>query len=221
MPDNLVRSVIKDSKGQIWVGSFGSGIFLYSSNWKQLKEFNTFRGFPSNTINQLFEDSQGKIWAATGEGLVQITNQSPWKYKIFQRYEGLSNTFIWAITEDENKNIWFSTNQGISCLSKDRQNIYNYDYRDNIPMASFMGRSVCNKKSHTLYFGSTNGLCYFTPSQILDKKQSPKAVIGKITIYEPLTSENSNETEIPLINRESIQLKFLQNNFNISFHIQD
>lgn len=221
MPDNLVRSVIKDSKGQIWVGSFGSGIFLYSPNWKQLKEFNTFRGFPSNTINQLFEDSTGNIWAATGEGLVQFENQSPWKYKIFQRNEGLTNTFIWAITEDDDKNIWFSTNQGISCLSKDRQDIYNYDYRDNIPMASFMGRSVCKDKNHTLYFGSTNGLCYFTPSQILDKKQSPKAVIGKITIYEPLTSENSNETEIPLINRESIRLKFLQNNFNISFHIQD
>lgn len=46
--DNLVRSVIKDKKDQIWVGSFGGGVALYSSNWKLLKEFNTYQGFPSN-----------------------------------------------------------------------------------------------------------------------------------------------------------------------------
>lgn len=220
-PDNLVRSVMKDKKGQIWVGSFGRGIFLYASNGKRLKEFNTYLNFPSNTINQIFEDSKGCIWAATGEGLVQIENSSPWKYKVYQRNEGLANTFIWAIEEDENQNIWFSTNQGISCFVRNEENIYNYDFRDNIPMASFTGRSVCKGKNGVMYFGSTNGLCYFTPSYILEKRQAPKAIIGKITVFEPLVSENSNETEISLINKESVRLKHLQNNFNISFSIQD
>ena len=182
--DNLVRSVIKDKKGQIWVGSFGGGVALYSSNWKLLKEFNTYLNFPSNTINQIFEDSKGCIWAATGEGLVQIENSSPWKYKVYQRNEGLANTFIWAIEEDENQNIWFSTNQGISCFVRNEGNIYNYDFRDNIPMASFTGRSVCKDKNGVMYFGSTNGLCYFTPSYILEKRQAPKAIIGKITVAE-------------------------------------
>lgn len=221
VPDNLVRTVIKDKKGQIWIGSFGGGIFLYSSKWELLKEFNTYQNFPSNTINQIFEDSKGYIWAATGEGLVQFDNKSPWEYKVYQRNEGLANTFIWAIEEDENQNIWFSTNQGISCFVRNERNIYNYDFRDNIPMASFTGRSVCKDKNGTMYFGSTNGLCYFTPSNILEKRQSPKATIGKITIFEPLVSENSNETEISLINKESVQLKYLQNSFNISFNIQD
>lgn len=220
-PDNLVRSVMKDKKGQIRVGSFGRGIFLYASNGKRLKEFNTYLNFPSNTINQIFEDSKGCIWAATGEGLVQIENSSPWKYKVYQRNEGLANTFIWAIEEDENQNIWFSTNQGISCFVRNEGNIYNYDFRDNIPMASFTGRSVCKDKNGVMYFGSTNGLCYFTPSYILEKRQAPKAIIGKITVFEPLVSENSNETEISLINKKSVQLKHLQNNFNISFSIQD
>ena len=42
--------------------SFGRGIFLYASNGKRLKEFNTYLNFPSNTINQIFEDSKGCIW---------------------------------------------------------------------------------------------------------------------------------------------------------------
>lgn len=55
VPDNLVRTVIKDRKGHIWIGSFGGGIFLYSSNGQRLKEFNTYLGFPSNTINHLLK----------------------------------------------------------------------------------------------------------------------------------------------------------------------
>ena len=74
-------------------------------------------------------------------------------------------------------------------------------------MASFTGRSVCKDKNGTMYFGSTNGLCYFTPSKHFGKTTGPKAIIGKITVFEPLVSENSNETEISLINKESVTVK--------------
>lgn len=83
---------------------------------------------------------------ATGEGLVNL-KINPWKYKVYQRNEGLANTFIWAIEEDENQNIWFSTNQGISCFVRSEESIYNYDFRDNIPMASFTGRSACKDQN--------------------------------------------------------------------------
>lgn len=221
VPDNLVRTVIKDKKGQLWIGSFGGGIFLCTPQGKRLKEFNTFLHFPSNTINQLFEDSSGRIWAATGEGLIQFENIPPWKYKVYQRNEGLANSYIWAITEDKSGNIWFSTNKGISCLTKDKRNIYNYNYKDNIPIASFTGGSVCKDAKDRIFFGSTDGVCNFQPNRILEKRLSPKAIIGKITIFEPLTVENNHETVVSLINANQIKLKYAQNNFNISFNISN
>ena len=151
VPDNLVRTVIKDKKGQIWVGSFGGGIFLYSTKWEVLKRIQYLPKLPLNTINQIFEDSKGYIWAATGEGLVQFNNKSPWEYKVYQRNEGLANTFIWAIEEDEKQNIWFSTNQGISCFVRNEENIYNYDFRDNIPMAKALLEEVLVKIKMELY----------------------------------------------------------------------
>lgn len=56
-----------------------------------------------------------------------------------------------------------------------------------------------------------------------EKKINPgeKIVLSAESEVEPLIAENSNETEIPLINKESVRLKHLQNNFNISFNIQD
>lgn len=221
VPDNLVRTVIKDKKGQIWIGSFGGGIFVYTSQGKLLKQFNTYLHFPSNTINQLFEDSSGKIWAATGEGLIQLESKSPWHYKAYQRKEGLANSYIWAITEDKAGNIWFSTNKGISCLTKEKGNVYNYNNKDNIPIASFTGGSVCQDSKGRIFFGSTDGVCNFQPGYVLEKRLSPKAIIGKMTIFEPLTSENNHETVVSLINTDQIKLKNFQNNFTISFNISN
>ena len=220
-PDNLIRTVIKDRKGNIWAGSYGGGIFIFSPNGELQETFSTYNGFPSNTINQIYEDHKGCIWAATGEGIVRFYNDSKHEYKVFQKNDGLANTFIWAITEDENKNVWFSTNSGISCITNGKESVNNYDYRDNIPVAGFTGRSVCHDSDNIIYFGSTKGLCYFAPDYVLENKKTPKIVFGKITILGPLTTDSNNDAEILITNSNSIKLKYSQNNFNISFSIQD
>ena len=220
-PDNLIRTVIKDSKKRIWAGSYGGGIFIFSSDGSLLKTFNTYYGFPSNTINQIFEDSQGNIWAGSGEGIVKFEHGAIDKYKVYQKNDGLENTFIWAIIEDDNKNIWFSTNKGISCLRHDTESFNNYNYRENVPIAGFTGRSVCKNRNDIIYFGSTKGLCYFNPKNVLEKKEAPQTTFGKVTILGPLTDGDKNDKEIQVINNEGIKLKYLENSFNVSFSIQD
>lgn len=220
-PDNLIRTVIKDSKEQIWAGSYGGGIFIFSSDGSLLKTFDTYYGFPSNTINQIFEDSQGNIWAGSGEGIVKFEHGAIDKYKVYQKNDGLENTFIWAIIEDDNKNIWFSTNKGISCLRHDTESFNNYNYRENVPIAGFTGRSVCKNRNDVIYFGSTKGLCYFNPKNVLEKKEAPQTTFGKVTILGPLTDGDKNDKEIQVINNEEIKLKYLENSFNVSFSIQD
>ena len=166
IPENLVRDVIKDTQGRIWVGTFGGGLFLYSQDLKLIHTFDTYAGFPSNTVNDIYEDTRHNVWIATGDGLVCFPPKSL-DYQEYQRTEGLDNTHIRAITEDHAGNIWFSTNKGISCFKQEEKQFYNYNHKDNIPLASFTTGSVCKDNKGNLYFGSTNGLCYFAPEQVL------------------------------------------------------
>ena len=48
--NNLVRCVMKDSRGRLWVGSFGSGLGMGDSGLQDVKLFNTKNQFPSNTF---------------------------------------------------------------------------------------------------------------------------------------------------------------------------
>lgn len=220
IPENLVRDVIKDTQGRIWVGTFGGGLFLYSHNLELIRTFDTYAGFPSNTVNDIYEDTRHNVWIATGDGLVCFPPNNL-DYQKYQRTEGLDNTHIRAIIEDHAGNIWFSTNKGISCFKQEEKQFYNYNHKDNIPLASFTTGSVCKDNKGNLYFGSTNGLCYFAPEQVLSPKEAPKAFFMKITVLTPFPLAESNGQTYPLANCDHIELEHKQNSFKIAFSVPD
>lgn len=114
----LVRSVVRDDKGQFYVATFGAGLFVLDpAGDKILVHCNTENGFPSNTVNQVMMDRGGTVWAATGEGLVRLgSDLSHGDYKILGYGNGLNNVHIRSIVEDQQGNLWVGTNKGISCM---------------------------------------------------------------------------------------------------------
>jgi signal transduction histidine kinase/ligand-binding sensor domain-containing protein/DNA-binding response OmpR family regulator len=221
LTNNLVRSVLKDSQGRIWVGTFGGGIGVYNAGFKFIRMFNTDSCFPSNTINQVYEDSEKRVWVATGEGLVCFPSSKGWKYQLYGWNSGLNNVHTRAITEDKHGNIWISTNKGISCLMKGQELFSNYDHHDNVPMGSFASGCVTAQRDGTLYFGSNNGICYFNPEQVLTKRNAPPVIITGMKIFGSLNNSEASETEVTLTSEKKIKLNYTQNNFSITFNVQN
>ena len=219
--NNLVRCISKDNLNRLWIGTFGGGLGVFDEHFQCVKLFNVTSLFPSNTINTVYMDSQNRMWIGTGEGLVCFPSSQSWDYKVYRSEEGLSNVHIRAITEDNHGNIWVSTNKGISCLLKDKEVFYNYDHWDNVPMGNFMSGSVAEAKDGTLYFGSINGLCRFNPDQVLEKRESPAAIIREMRIFGPLRDTDSNEKVMALEGQSEVRLSYMQNNFSVTFNIQN
>lgn len=219
--NNLVRSLIKDSRGRLWIGSFGSGLGVSDDNLQSFRMFTADSIFPSNTINAIYEDSRQNVWVGTGEGLVCFSLSSDWNYKVYRREEGLTNTHIRAIMEDGNGNIWVSTNKGISCLLRDKEVFYNYEHWDNVPMGNFMSGSVARDQTGEIYFGSINGLCHFDPTFVLEKREAPAAVITEMRIFGPLSNTGTNEKVVDINGQSKVELSYMQNSFNITFNIHN
>lgn len=219
--NNLVRCISKDNLNRLWIGTFGGGLGVFDEHFQCVKLFNVTSLFPSNAINTVYMDSQNRMWIGTGEGLVCFPSSQSWDYKVYRSEEGLSNVHIRAITEDNHGNIWVSTNKGISCLLKDKEVFYNYDHWDNVPMGNFMSGSVAEAKDGTLYFGSINGLCRFNPDQVLEKRESPAAIITEMRIFGPLRDTDSNEKVMALEGQSEVRLSYMQNNFSVTFNIQN
>lgn len=219
--NNLVRCIQKDANGRLWIGTFGGGLNVYDSDFRLIVHFDVTSRFPSNTVNAIYMDKQKRLWVGTGEGLVCFSSAASWDYKVYRCEDGLANSHIRAIIEDNYGNIWASTNRGISCLLKDKGKFYNYDHWDNVPMGNFMSGSVTADKEGILYFGSINGLCRFNPEMVLEKRAAPAPIITEMRIFAPLQGMDSNERAIALNGSSEIHLNYLQNNFSVTFNIQN
>ena len=62
-----VRSILEDSKGNIWFGSYSEGVCLLRNG--KLQYFTTQNGLSDNQVRNIYEDKNGIIWFECGIGL--------------------------------------------------------------------------------------------------------------------------------------------------------
>ncbi|MDR0422926.1 MAG: response regulator [Proteiniphilum sp.] len=223
LPENFVRSIARDDKGRMWIGTFGKGLAVYTPDMKPVYDFSEYNGFCSNAINHIHRDSRGQMWIGTGEGLVCFTDMDSMKYRVCRRGDGLSNAFIRAITEDSKGNIWFSTNTGVSCLLRESGRFYNYSSPDQTtPMGSFTNSAVAKAQNGTVYFGSNNGVWLFDPVEVLKIKEASPVKITELKVFE-VKSSADNMFNYTLFDKKdkNIKLTHKQNTVNFRFSIQD
>jgi ligand-binding sensor domain-containing protein len=109
-PNSIVRTVMKDIKGNIWMASW-DGIFRYDG-----KSFTNITGrVSSGRFFSILEDSKGNFWFGTiGEGVYYYDGKS---FKNFTIADGLINNEVVSIYEDKTGNIWFGCSGGASCYN--------------------------------------------------------------------------------------------------------
>lgn len=221
LPDIMVHGILRDKNGKLWIGTFGKGVVVFDEHNKKIHNFTTDSGFASNAVNYMMEDSRKRILVATRDGIIIFKDVSqPEKFVSFGAAEGLENTQVRAIQEDHDGKIWISTNGGISRLNEKANKFYNYNHHDGVPMGDFMDGSTCITPEGTLFFGSQNGACYFNPRELSSPRDVSPVTITKFFVYNKLTESRDTEFPIP-ISRETVELPYHQNTFNISFNVLD
>ncbi|WP_184494319.1 ligand-binding sensor domain-containing protein [Algoriphagus iocasae] len=60
-------SILEDSKGNIWLGSIGSGVYFYDG--VNFQNFTTEDGLVNNEVTSIYEDKSGNIWFGVNGGL--------------------------------------------------------------------------------------------------------------------------------------------------------
>ena len=66
-----VRTILQDSRGNIWLGSNDEGLQKISPDGNKL--YTLEDGLPNSSIRALAEDSQGNIWVGTAGGVIYLT----------------------------------------------------------------------------------------------------------------------------------------------------
>lgn len=228
LDNNRISHVKEDAFGNIWLATY-AGINLYdATNDRFLNQSSLLRdNFSSVIINDLHL-SRNKIYLGTPTGL-GILNYKEGKLALedfYDRNNGLMNDFICAIEEDQKGTIWLSSTTSITKYQADLKNFINYDREDGVMINSFHIASSMVDRKGILYFGGSNGVITFNPTEISDDFKIPEVVFTQLVVNNKLL-EVGEEVDGQVVLKESIQntdnieLGYAQNHLSLSFAAND
>ncbi len=99
LPNDYITSLEKDSKGNIWIGTYGNGIAKCNAQSDGTFEFINYTekdGLANNVVYQLLSDSKNDLWISTENGLSHY-NIDDALFINYYKKDGLrNNQYYWS-----------------------------------------------------------------------------------------------------------------------------
>ena len=113
-PTSKITSIFEDDKMNIWLGTFGDGLYLKEKDRRQFSNYTL--NFPNLKILSIIEDQQDQLWLGTYGNGVLLLNPKSKSVQQFQPEKHNPNAIAYNdvlhIFEDQSNNIWFGTDGG-------------------------------------------------------------------------------------------------------------
>lgn len=159
LSSSMLKSVITDKAGNVWIGTNGAGVCRYDG--ENFFSYTQKNGLSHNTILTMFEDSKGRIWFGT-EGGGACWFDGTFFYNLTAE-QGLGDNTVLAITEDRAGKIWIGTNGG-GAFCFDEKTLTAYTEREGLN--NNMVRCILEDQKGNIWFGTTgSGACKFNGKQ--------------------------------------------------------
>ncbi|GAB5416220.1 MAG: hybrid sensor histidine kinase/response regulator transcription factor [Crocinitomicaceae bacterium] len=126
---NAITCLSKDSKGNLWIGTYGDGMYCFDGkNYFRVDlQLELYR----KTVLNVYVDENDNLWIATlRSGVIQY-DQSSKTFTTLSESEGLSNNHVRCILQDNSKQYWFGTSGGGVCQFLGKQ-FATYDMRSGL-----------------------------------------------------------------------------------------
>lgn len=111
--NNSITCISEDAKGNLWIGTFGDGAYVYDG--KRFFRIDLNLELYRQTVLDIYVDNRDNVWLATLYSGVGQYNQVSKTFSWLTEQEGLSNNHVRSITQDKSGNYWFGTSGGGVC----------------------------------------------------------------------------------------------------------
>ncbi|WP_396184631.1 two-component regulator propeller domain-containing protein [Flavobacterium sp.] len=209
-----IMSIVQTKKPEFLLVGGSNGVEKININTKERTQIPIHKKEDDKNslvyVNSIYIDNYNLYWIGTeGQGLF-LYNPQRRETKNFGIKEGLPNDIIYGVLSDNNGNMWVSTNYGISRINVLSNQIKNYNQWDGLQGNEFNYGAFLKTRNNELFFGGTNGITYFNPSDIRKNTFVPVVDINNIDVNnEPYQKITDSLPEI--------KLKYNENNFSIDF----
>jgi signal transduction histidine kinase/ligand-binding sensor domain-containing protein/DNA-binding response OmpR family regulator len=170
-----LRSVIRDSHGNLWIGANGGGL-TRATPAGACATFRSEDGLQNDSPLSLLEDREGNLWVGTnGGGLSRFTDG---RFTAYTTAQGLSYNVAFSVLEDRRGDIWMGTLRGLNRLRHGVVTRFGED-------AGIVGRvrAIHEGPTGSIWIGSDHAVLRFEHDREtfrLERKQLPGAMVSSL-----------------------------------------
>jgi signal transduction histidine kinase/CheY-like chemotaxis protein/streptogramin lyase len=174
LSNNVVRALMVDQLGDLWIGTWGGGLNQYDSEKDAFIRYrhdsDNPRSLSHDIVRTIYEDRAGTIWVGTMIGLNKL-DPNTGQFTRYQHDPGdpnsLSNNIIWSIVQDSTGVLWIGTEDGLNRFDPDTETFFHYRHRPGDPTSISHNsvRSIHEDRSGNLWLGTEGGLDKFNPER--------------------------------------------------------
>ncbi len=185
--DHLITSFCGDEKGNVWMASFVSGIYLYDN--KEIKNVTALYKLQTRSVSDIVIDKNHTLYIGTLDGIYIIAPGTIVHEKISEE-EGLNSNLVYSLMlADDDKTLWAGTNQGVNKID-----LQNYSINHSGKILSF-GKTegfkgvecntggICRDTTGALWFGTVNGIVKHTPIKYTENTEEPKLSFTNLKLF--------------------------------------
>ncbi|GAB4333303.1 MAG: hypothetical protein Kow0037_11560 [Calditrichia bacterium] len=185
--DRVVRRIVEDPDGNIWMGDWEHGLLKFTPDSHRLENIPIIPDglekslSAANQVSSIYFDRRKWMWMSTyGAGLLlKLPDRE--KFYVYTTKNGLSSMMLYGIVEDDYGQIWVSSNRGLNIIkvndsttSPPSLSISVMDANLGLQSQEFNTGAAARDEEGRLYFGGVNGMNIIHPEPaLLDTTSSP------------------------------------------------
>ncbi len=186
LSDDRVYTILRDSKENFWIGTYGGGLNKFDEKTGKFEVFFPDPNNPQSKLNEkilsIYESLSGLLWIGTSGGGLNQYNPLTKSFKNYSLPQGLTSSVIYGILEDSKSNLWLSTDDGIFLFNTTSEKFIQFGIEDGVQSLEFSGGAYFKDSNGIMYFGGINGFNYFNPDSITINEYVPPVVVSNIKV---------------------------------------
>ncbi len=234
LSSNLVRHILIDSSGNLWVATtFGLNLLERKNIEEGKYDFKVFLMNPQdnksliyNDVIHIFEDSEGKLWFGTfggGADMLESFDGEVAHFKHFLNGEPPGYDIVFGILEDNDKNIWLSTENGLIKINRETGSTEIFNTFNGLGFNNFSENTCCSKNDGSLIFGGYHGFEVVRPWNLPVREMETGVELTRFMLFnkEVPTGQKDSPLKKSISFSDDIYLKYSQSSFSIDFSALD
>ena len=167
---NNSRHIFIDRQGQVWVTTYGGGVYLFTGDIKTSDfSFRNFKHDPldanslsADQVHCIYQDHASDYWIGTRNGLNKMTFNAKNNNPTFTRYyheddqPSLIDNPVYDLFINEDNSLWIGTQTGLSFFDPFNQIWKSYNTSNGLP--DNVINSIIRDDQDRLWFSSNNGI---------------------------------------------------------------